>query len=385
MGGWGGGQLKTERETWPRWPTDLCKNPPPLPRTPGRPFLGRDGGVLQPGPTLPRASPGRLGPRGHVARAVKRGLGSQTRPLSRGARAAAPHGPSSHRPARQRPLPTAREDGAHPRGAFPSLRAPRPSGASAPSPARGALPGTPPGRRASGPPRARGQDGSPAVPSPRAPPGTRCPATHLAAPSRPAAGPALGPRLSLPAGLLVAAAAAVTTGRSREQRFPPQRSAASDRPYTARELSPTPLPASVAPSPPPPPPSVAGSPASAQRRPRSGSRAARLGGAARGGCPDGGVPWESRPALACGRLGPWRARRAGERGWGGEGGGLGNPGLWKSRTRGLSFLIRKKGGREGWTAWRGLSALASVTFQVSGLKMSMGVCACLCGLGTRLL
>lgn len=142
-------------------------------------------------------------------------------------------------------------------------------------------------------------------------------------------------------GLLVAAAAAVTTGRSREQRFPPQRSAASDRPYTARELSPTPLPAAVAPS--PPPPSVAGSPASAQRRPRSGSRAGRLGGAAaRGGCPDGGVPRESQPALACG-LGPRRARGAGK-----GAGELGNPGLWKSQTRAsVSSSVKREEERVG--------------------------------------
>lgn len=158
-------------------------------------------------------------------------------------------------------------------------------------------------------------------------------------------------------GLLAAAAAAVTTGRSREQRFPPQRSAASDRPYTARELSPAPLPASVAPS--PPPPSVASYPASAQRLPQPGPRAVRLGGAARvGGCPDGGVPRESQPALSCGPedLQKWRGKGVG---------GPGNPGLWKSQTRASVFSSVK---REGWTSRRCLRTLAFVIFQVPRLK-----------------
>lgn len=62
----------------------------------------------------------------------------------------------------------------------------------------GTIPCTPPGRQASDP-WARGQDRSQVSPLSRAPPGTRCPATHLVAPSRPAAGPAPRPWLSLPA------------------------------------------------------------------------------------------------------------------------------------------------------------------------------------------
>lgn len=211
----------------------------------------------------------------------------------------------SHCPARQRPLLPAAPSFL-PR---PASRAPRQSSLSV----RDTRPRAPAGRRAPGP-GARG----PGV-------GVEGPISALAArdalPGHPPGGaepsgggagcPPRGSR-SRPA-LPAAAAAAVTTGRSREQRFPPRRSAASDRPYTARELSPTPLPASVAPS--LPPPSVAGSRASAQRRPRPGPwrrgwATPRLGAAPTAGSP--GSPRQPSPA------GP---RPAGSRRWSGRGWG----------------------------------------------------------------
>lgn len=171
-------------------------------------------------------------------------------------------------------------------------------------------------------------------------------------------------------------AAAVTTGRSREQRFPPQRSAASDRPYTARELSPTPLPASVALS--LPPPLVATSPASAQRRrPRPGPRQRGGAGAEHRGCPDGRVTRESQPALAGGpaelprtvlskrRRSGWRMRVV----------GLGNPGLRKSQSRASVFSsVKREEGRVGpaFQPWR-LSSCESLD-----LKSLARVCVCVC-------
>lgn len=187
-----------------------------------------------------------------------------------------------------------------------------------------------PGPAGRGPGRQQQQQQQRGAPSGRASPGTRGRGHPPGRAGR--SGDGAGAR-SRPGLLAAAAAAAVTTGRSREQRFPPQRSAASDRPYTARELSPTPLPASVALS--PPPPSVAGSPASARRR----------GGAApsAGGCPDGGVPRESQRAVAGD---PVELPQTVLDKRGGSGcrmgvGGLGNPGRWKSQ-RGASVFSSVK-------------------------------------------
>lgn len=250
----------------------------------------------------------------------------------------------SYCPAPQRPLPTAGEDGAHP-WRSPSSRVPRPWSVLRRNSVAGIVPCITPGRRAPGH-QARGPAGveCPLYPTLRARlPGraSRPPTWWRRAVRRRGRFCARGSH-SRP-GLLAAAATAVTTGRSREQRFPPQRSAASDRPYTERELSPTPLPASVAPS--PPPPSVAGSPAGAQQRPRQGPRRVRLGGSRRGGCPNGGVPRESQSALPCG------PDRSGQEAleWPGNGSGrAGNPGLgMEIPNQGLSFFICKKGGRVG--------------------------------------
>lgn len=111
-----------------------------------------------------------------------------------------------------------------------------------------------------------------------------------------------------------AAAAAVTTGRRREQRFPPQRSAASDRPYTARELSLPPLPASVAFS--LPPPSVAGSPG-LRRRGEAGRR--RAWGLPRRRGPPGSPSLPSLAAPRSGRGPCWARGEAVAGGWGWEG------------------------------------------------------------------
>lgn len=235
-----------------------------------------------------------------------------------------PTAPPAHRGRGRRP-PSA--SSLHPRPASlvhaapklplgPGDRPQRPSVCRAPGPA-----GRGPGRR---------QQQQQGAPSGRASPGARCRGHPPGRAGR--SGDWAGAR-SRPGLLAAAAAAAVTTGRSREQRFPPQRSAASDRPYTARELSPTPLPASVALS--PPPPSVAGSPARARLR----------GGAApsAGGCSDGGVPRESQPALAGdpAELPQTVLGKRGGSGWRMGVGGLGNPGLWKSQ-RGASVFSSVK-------------------------------------------
>lgn len=141
------------------------------------------------------------------------------------------------------------------------------------------------------------------------------------------------------AAVAVAAAAAVTTGRSREQRFPPQRSAASDRPYTARERSPAPLPAPVAPS--LPPPSVAGS---GRVRSGGGRRGGRRGGAEPrvGAAPTAGSPGNpSQPSPAARRERPGPGGQEALDSLGGKSRAL------KIPNQSFSFLIRRRGRGKG--------------------------------------
>lgn len=222
-------------------------------------------------------------------------------------------------PARQRPLPTAREDGAHPRR-LPPIRAPRSERCLNSLPGAGTFPCTPPGRGAPGP-RARGQDGSQVSPL-RArgardtlrghPPGGTEPSGGGAGsgPAALAPGPGswrLRRRLLLQEG-------AESSDFLLKGQLPPidhtQRASSRQHPSPPRSLPPRPRPRSLA------PPRVR----SGGRGPgpaRGGWAAPRVGAAPTAGSP--GSP--SRPSR-----GEPGARERGRE-------GLGNPGLWKARTR----------------------------------------------------
>lgn len=304
------------------------------------------GGLCQPKATLPKASPGRRGPRGHVARAVTEAGGDRRAPsLLGGARAAAP--PVSL----PRPSPTAPP--AHgARGRRPPAAPapdPRPPSERCPNslPGAGTFPCTPPGRRASGP-RARGQDGSQVSPL-RArgardalrghPPGGTEPSGGGAGsgPAALAPGPGswrLRRRLLLQEG-------AESSDFLLKGQLPPidhtQRASSRQHPSPPRSLPPRPRPRSLA------PPRVR----SGGRGPgpaRGGWAAPRVGAAPTAGSP--GSP--SRPSR-----GEPGARERGRE-------GLGNPGLWKARTRAsVSSSVKREEERvigpagEAWQRWHG--------------------------------
>lgn len=261
------------------------------------------------------------------------GLGRQDTPLSglRPAPRVAPTSPT----VRSDSAPAHRgRDGAH---TSSSIRVPRPRPRVARNPlGPGDRPRPPLGLSGSGACGARtraaaaggSSSGGPGCPL-RAATGDAAGATHLVVPGGPATGPALAPgrgswrrrrrRLLLQEGA--------------ESSIPPQGQLPPDRPYTARELLPAPLPGSVALS--PPPPSVAGSPASARRR--GGAAPKRRGLLRRRGPP--GVPAgpRRRPrGAAADRAGQGRG---GWRGWEWE--GWENPGLWKPQ-RGASVFSSVK-------------------------------------------
>lgn len=248
----------------------------------------------------------------------------------------------SHCPARQRPLPTAGEDGAHPRP--PPSRPPRPSSLvprprctlrrdslsvpgrfPAPRPAVGLrVPGRGAGAGSRAPSRTRRRD---ALPGP--PPG--------------GAEPSGGGAGSLPRGCrsgpgfwrwrrrLLLQEGAESSDFLLKGQLPPidhtQRASFRQHPSQPLSLPPRLRPRSLAP-----------------RRVRGGRpRGGRAGRRRAWGCPDGGVPRESQ--RDCG--GPETQE------WPEDGGGrAGKSQALEIPNQGLSFLICKKGGGKGWTSWR---------------------------------
>lgn len=332
-------------------------------------------------PTQPR------GPRRHVAGTVEEGgLGRQTPPLRRRPPAVPPRSPT----VRPDSAPCSPQAGTAPtlRPLPPSVRplpAPR-----VPRPRRSSLsvqdtrPRSLAGRRAPGP-EARGP-GVPGwesnAPSPRAPLGTRCRATHLVAPSRQAAGPVVRPASLAPGPgsrrrrrrRLLLQEGAESSDFLLEGQLPPidhtQRASSRQHPSQPLSLPPCLRPRSLAPP-----------------RVRSGSQGRAPGGEAGRRCAWGlprrrgppGVPGSPRP-----RAPDWRAAGAGVAGDGG--GRAGKPQALEIPNQGLSFLTCKKGGGKGWTSWRWPSSSAFVIFESLDLKSKCKcVCVSFCGLGTQLL